>query len=418
MASPFGPDLSSAMSAGIQNAAGITQLRSMKADQQRQDVLRANTPLALEGDQNALRSITSADPDSGMKIQQFLQTADKAKIERVLQSADIMGRMAPMIANAPDGEIVDAYAWGLDNAKKAGIDISTAPRTSDPAQIRTYMKFLQSQALSVKDQMPKLDTIYDSSGRSQKAMVNPMTGDIVRNVGGPKAESGTSLTVDPETGAVSFYQGVGAPKGAMSPLGPKGRNDTEANLINSTEALARLNQIGELYKPEFSTLQGQGNAAWLGVKAKAGGALGDLSSDQEQYLTDFADYRSTSIDNVNKLLKEMSGAAITPQEAERLRASLPDPGTGVFDGDNPVSFKSKMDARSRDIKLAVARQTYHRSRGLSGNPWDTISLTEMPQVMGKREGELTKEVQSANPDADKAAVRAQVRNLMKQEFGL
>ena len=416
-ATPYGFDLGASIGEGIRNATGIEQLRSMRGDQQRQEVLRSNTPQALAGDRDALNSIMTADPESGMKMQTFIQNANKAQLERVMQSADIMGRMATMIGNAPDEEIVQAYAWGLDNAKKSGIDISTAPRTNDPQQIRQYTKFLQGQALSVKDQMPKLEGIYDSSGRDQKVMINPITGDFIKNIGGPKTPRGTSFSYDPE-GGFSFFEGVGAPKGQMSPLGKTAANTVETNIINGAEALSRLNQIGTLYKPEFSTLQGQGGAAWLGLKAKAGGALGEMTQQEEGELADFANYRSTTIDNVNKLLKEMSGAAITPQEAVRLKASLPDPGTGVFDGDDPVSFKSKMDARTRDLKLAVARQTYHRSRGMSGNPWDTIGLAEMPLVMSKREIDIKAEIKKANPEADEGAIRAQARTMMKQEFGL
>jgi len=389
----------------------------MRGDQQRQEVLRANTPQALAGDQDALKSIMTADPESGMKMQTFIQNASKAQLERVTQSADIMGRMATMIGNAPDEEIVQAYAWGLDNAKKSGIDISTAPRTNDPQQIRQYTKFLQGQALSVKDQMPKLEGIYDSSGRDQKVMINPITGDITKNIGGPKAARGTSFSYDPE-GGFSFFEGVDAPKGQMRPLDKAANNTVEKNIIDGAEALTRMNDIAALWKPEFSTLQGQGGAAWLGVKAKSGGLLGKVSPQEEADLGDFAAYRASVLTNLNRTIKEITGTAASPGEAERIRATLPDAGEGIFDGDDPVSFKSKMDKSIRDLKLAVARQTYHRSRGMSGNPWDTIGLAEMPLVMSKREIDIKAEIKKANPEADEGAIRAQVRTMMKQEFGL
>ena len=415
-ATPYGFDLGASIGEGIRNATGVQQLRSMRGDQQRQEVLRSNTPQALAGDQDALKSIMTADPESGMKMQTFIQNASKAQLERVTQSADIMGRMATMIGNAPDEEIVQAYAWGLDNAKKSGIDISTAPRTNDPQQIRQYTKFLQGQALSVKDQMPKLEGIYDSSGRDQKVMINPITGDF-KNIGGPQAARGTSFSYDPE-GGFSFFEGVDAPKGQMRPLDKAANNTVEKNIIDGAEALTRMNDIAALWKPEFSTLQGQGNSAWLGVKAKSGGLLGKVSPQEEADLGDFAAYRASVLTNLNRTIKEITGTAASPGEAERIRLTLPDAGEGMFDGDDPVSFKSKMDKSIRDLKLAIARQTHHRTRGMSGNPWDTIGLAEMPLVMSKREIDIKAEIKKANPEAHEGAIRAQVRTMMKQEFGL
>lgn len=416
MASPYGPDLNAALSSGIGNAMGVAQLRGLKSDNQRQEVLRANAPQAIEGNPDALRSVMTADPEAGMKIQTFIQNADKAKLEKAQMTADNIARMSTLVLNAPDQELPDAYAWALNNAEKMGIDISAAPRTRDPQVIRQYLKAMQAQAISFKDQMPTMETIYEG-GQAQKAMVNPMTGEVTKRVGGPKAERGTSLTVNPETGEISFYEGVNA-QGAFSGLGKAAENKVEGDILNATEMLARVNTIGSLFKPEYQTLQGKGEAAWLGLKAKSGGALGELSPDQEAYLADFADYRSTAVNNLNTILKELSGAAVNPHEYERIKAAMPNAGTGVFDGDDPITFKSKMDARLRDTKLAIARQTYHRTNGLSGDPWDTIALSEMPKKMAKREGELLEQVKSQNPQADDGAIRAQVRALMKQEFGL
>jgi len=152
-ATPYGFDLAASIGDSIQNAGGIAQLQSLKAQQQRDAVLQANAPAALQGDPNALKSVMTADPESGMKIQQFMQSADKAKLDHANMVAGNLGSIAGAILKAPDNEIQQAYAWGLDTAKKQGLDISAAPRTSDPTIIRNYLGMIQQQAMSVKDQM-------------------------------------------------------------------------------------------------------------------------------------------------------------------------------------------------------------------------------------------------------------------------
>jgi hypothetical protein len=64
---------------------------------------------------------------------------------------------------------------------------------------------------------------------------------------------------------------------------------------------------------------------------------------------------------LNQTLRDMSGAAITPQEADRLRRAIPDPDT-----DSPTEFATKYN----DVvgSLRNAHQRYLGQLGVQGQP--------------------------------------------------
>jgi hypothetical protein len=63
--------------------------------------------------------------------------------------------------------------------------------------------------------------------------------------------------------------------------------------------------------------------------------------------------------------KELTGAQMSAKEADRLRLAQPDPGEQFWQGDDPVTFKAKMNDVVITTRAAVARYQYYLSQGLS-----------------------------------------------------
>ena len=197
-------------------------------------------------------------------------------------------------------------------------------------------------------------------------------------------------------------------------------NQIEEKTLNSASALARLEDIEKRFDPKFLEIPTRFKMLGASWSAKAGEALGGkLSPELKSQLYAFAQFRSASVNNLNTLLKELSGAAVTPQEYERLKNDIPNAGTGIFDGDDPVSFKAKSDRARSTYRAAIARYNFMRSKGLNfdRNSLDQfLSLDDVPAAIDKRGAEI--EGQLRKSGADPRTIDQQVRRKLKQEFGI
>ena len=198
-----------------------------------------------------------------------------------------------------------------------------------------------------------------------------------------------------------------------TPLGKRAQGEVELNLINTNEKIARLDEISARFDPKYLQLgerMGQTMAAW---KDK----LGMLDAGGQAALAEFAGFRQAAFADLNMTLKEMSGAAVTPQEAERQLLVLPNPGEGIFDGDSPAVFQRKMLNSVAFAKKAQARLHYLRMKGIpAGDDFGGISLDSMPKLIDKRAGELEKEYQGQGLPA--GVVQGLVDQRLKTEFGI
>ena len=146
----------------------------------------------------------------------------------------------------------------------------------------------------------------------------------------------------------------------------------QEKLFNAKEQLSRVKSIEDMFKPEYQNIATRGGAWWSGVKAKLGA---DLSKEETKNLTNFAAYKRTSIANINLYIKEITGAQMSEAEADRLRLAMPDPGEGIFGGDDPVSFKAKLDDVTKEIKASV-----HRYEKLLKNGFTPEEINKMAKT--------------------------------------
>lgn len=197
-------------------------------------------------------------------------------------------------------------------------------------------------------------------------------------------------------------------------LGKAGENKVDEELINNTSKITRLNDINRTFKPEFLQIGNRAKMALNSAKLKVGGQIDP--KDQKQ-MSEFANWKRTSITNLNQTIKDLTGAAMGVQEADRIIASLPNPGQGLTDGDDAVSFQSKLNGAIKEVKNAIARGAYIKRNGMSIND---VPLERMPTLMNERASSIERELVAANPAMakDKKALVRQVRERLSTEFGL
>jgi hypothetical protein len=192
----------------------------------------------------------------------------------------------------------------------------------------------------------------------------------------------------------------------------------EEKSVNSAVQLARLADIEKRYDPKFLEIPNRMKMLGASWSAKTGAKL---SPEMTQELSRYAAFRSSSVNNLNTILKEVSGAAVTPQEYERIQNDQPVAGTGIFDGDDPVSFKAKMDRSNATVRAALARYNFMRSKGLNFDR-DSLdqfmSLDDVPAAIDRRGAQIEQELKQKNPKADPMMLQKQTEQQLKREFGI
>lgn len=240
---------------------------------------------------------------------------------------------------------------------------------------------------------------------------------------------GQSFRVLPD-GTVEVVQG-GDDLGLTKPT----MNKIQEKQLNATEALGRLAAIKESYNStakNYLTAEGKARMAKADLMLKAGR---ELSTDDKKYVEDATQFYSRSLENLNKTLNELSGAAVTQQEFDRISQTMPNPGkkgiTNILSGDNKVEFESKLNDTIKMQRLALARLSFVEKNGFSisktkdgkitgfkDGVGKNIGLDDMPKIMAKRAGEVAAEIEAANPGITRTEIAPQVKAALAKEFGL
>jgi hypothetical protein len=196
-------------------------------------------------------------------------------------------------------------------------------------------------------------------------------------------------------------------------LGKPATNQVQKDYVANVDHLARLNDIQSSFKPEYQTLPFKAGAKLSSVKAWLGR---DLNAGDRKALSEFSKYKRRGLENLSRTIKDLTGAAMSIPEAQRIRATQPDPGDGMFDGDDPTTFQSKLTDAIRDIKRSIARKNYLLRQGITEKPWEKMELGEVDAVMRKRATEIYNAVKEQNPDADPLDIRAETKLQLEREF--
>ena len=195
--------------------------------------------------------------------------------------------------------------------------------------------------------------------------------------------------------------------------GAETQNDKEE--LGATGALATLNSIKDSY-----------NAKYLNVPNRFkmwGTALldryGTLADTDKKDLEGYTQFRQNAWHNLNRVLKDLSGTAVTENEMQRQLLDLPNPGKNIFDGDSPTEFAAKLRNSLAFQTSAIARSRWLRSKGFTGKPWEAgVSVEDMPAIINQRGKEIEQEFKQANPNATPMQLQQATTRKIKQEFGI
>lgn len=214
---------------------------------------------------------------------------------------------------------------------------------------------------------------------------------------------------------------AGADPNDPNALGKEARNEVDKKMLASGESLARLNQIAADFRPEFMQIEDRLGYGWTALASKFRAGQAVVTPEQQKSLAEFAAFRATSIGNLNQYIKDITGAAMTNAEADRIMKAMPNPGAGIMDGDDPVSFKAKLDVAIRDAKHSIARYNFLRTQGFKGTVEQAAAampLSAVPAAMNQRGKALLDQLQQSNPGIDRKALAPLVNQQLRQEFGM
>lgn len=170
----------------------------------------------------------------------------------------------------------------------------------------------------------------------------------------PVKNTGMALRVN-EDGSLELVSGdAQLPQGGL-PYGKPTQNKIEAAIVDNAARTDRLNRIWETYNPKFLEYE---------TKAKDWGnrqldKLGLAGPEQQAAIANMARFKTTAMNDLTQLLKEMSGAAVTPQEAERQLKVIAD-----AENDSPAQFLAKMKETMRTHAASQARLIKMRVLGM------------------------------------------------------
>ena len=363
-----------------------------------------------EGQSNALSQYNeksdidalAAYPEMQGKVlgnQDKIRASEQAESE---QRAMRHGRRAQRVLGMPEGE-QRQRAW--DEELKGALDAGDL----DQASYERYAATPPNELLlnNLMQQAVPLEKIYaDQAPTSTQKNVDAVIDDPGRYPTGSEVRGAMLGNKGPTVQVVT---------GDHANLGKAARGQIETSAYKSQEQLARLNTIKSGFKKEFLQLPYRAGMTLANFKEKLGR---DLSSGEQRALSDYTEFRTGSVSNLNKLLNELSGAAVSPQEYVRIAASQPDAGTGVWDGDGPTSFDSKLNANIKDLTRVIARQHYVLKNNLPGKPWEVMGLGQVDKFINKRGGEIMEELKAANPGAEEAALKVEAKIRLRSEFGI
>lgn len=241
----------------------------------------------------------------------------------------------------------------------------------------------------------------------------PMTRDKARRIGG-------AMLFDPRF-APAGKEFLDSSRAVAPGMQKPAINALQEKQLNTIEGYSRLRSIEQAFKPEYQTIESRIGNKWNELMDSFSSTRQSLTVEQKTQLADFSAYRADALNNLNQYIKEITGAAMTNAEAERIMRAMPNPGDGVFNGDSPTVFKAKLDAALRNSKLAIARYHYLSTNGFPGSVDEmarALPLERMGGFIQQRTDQLLKDTLSQNPGLTQKDVAPIVRQRLRAEFGI
>ncbi len=208
-------------------------------------------------------------------------------------------------------------------------------------------------------------------------------------------------------GEMEVVQGPGAASGDLTKTTA---NEVQKKILSSGDTLSQIAAIRAKAKPEYQQIGPRWGALVTSMKDKSGLAV---SPEDKQQLNEFTAYRAEASQMFSNILKDLSGTAVTPGELARAEGWLPNPGTGLVDGDSPTELASKVDRMEAFTKRALAKYSYINQHGLDPRK---VDVDQMPKIIQDRGDEIAGEYAKRGLEGDQ--LKSQVKARLVEEFGL
>ncbi len=299
-----------------------------------------------------------------------------------------------------DGKISVPEIQQLAESMPEGHPLKLGPAEISAVTAERNLDTLRSVGISLAEdfepeeqKLQAQDNIVDASGNFVGVGVfDPKEGFKVQTETGLRPLKKGERTVD-TTGGLSD-----------TGLTKKTTTDLQNTLLSSTAASDRIAGTIASFDEEFLTLGGKAKFGALALADKTGIPLSDDFKDE---LSKFAEFKSGALNDLNLYIKEITGAAMTVSEAERLRKTMPDP-----DNDGPTEFLAKMNKVYNETLLVRQRAMAALDQGLP-NATD-IPLSEIKSQIV--DGSLPQK--RFDSLIDKGLSSAQAAEQIKREFPL
>ncbi|WP_372835844.1 hypothetical protein [Pontibacterium sp.] len=195
--------------------------------------------------------------------------------------------------------------------------------------------------------------------------------------------------------------------GSGGELSTSAQTKVEKDLLDTTDILARLEDASGSFDANYQTLGNKFSSMVTGGRSLLG--LDVSPGDQKDY-NSYIDHRAR-IGGITTIVRnQLFGAALTDTEKASAAVFLPD-----VQKDNPLELKQKFNTMLRTTKRASARLNYIRKNGLE---MKSVPLESMDQIMADAAKRLDQQIRQSNPGLPEEAVRQQVIDGVRREFGL
>lgn len=225
-----------------------------------------------------------------------------------------------------------------------------------------------------------------------------------------KRGKGISIKTDKEGNQVISIGG----KAQTGEITKKTRGAVEADILESNATYADMKAIVGKVEDKFLEMPTRIGAAWTSLKEKW--KVGEVSDEDRQELAEYTDFRRESISSLNAYIKQITGAAMSELEAKRLMKAMPTPGMGLFDGDSPTEFRTKLKGVMKSLDRVTARNNYVAKYGLTS--FEEIPLDQMDGIIRRRGDTIYRELKATWKDMSEAELKKRTKKELSEEFGL
>jgi hypothetical protein len=360
----------------------------------------------------------------------------RAKSEALDYQSKLHGHVSQILSGVSDQASLDAAKAELGKIPELAAGVAKLPQVYDPAVIRSLVAQGQTLAQNIEAKKAELAQI-DAASAGVTSALNEGRGDFsvkvakgvkqgeedylktpagMAEIAGAQAaarqpfqkKTGIRVVTNPD-GTTTVETDDAATNTLTRPV----QTELEKSALGATNRFASLNQIEQSFDPSFLQIGKRAGLAWSGVKAR----FGNLSAPEKADLQKFATFKATTAENLTNTIREATGSAMGVQEADRIISTAPNAGTGVFDGDDPVTFKAKLDRSVSSVRAAFIRQKIWRDNGSNGKPWELMPLDDVEKYVNKKGDKYAAEIKKADPKASADVISAEVHERLRREFG-